>query len=152
MKNSNCLKTILSIILLFFIANIIGQNSSAIKKYRVTAYKNGNGQVMSVSNEVEIIPAALLYIPNAFTPNGDGLNDTFGGKGEGITEYNLQIFNRFGNLIFESNDMKNQWDGNYKNEIAPIGVYVYKINAKGPSANGRSKNLINEKGNITLVL
>jgi gliding motility-associated-like protein len=131
----------------------MAQNSSdAIEKYRVSAYKNGNGQVISLSNEVEIIPAALLYIPNAFTPNGDGLNDTFGGKGEGITDYNLQIFNRWGNLIFESNDMKNQWDGNYHNEIAPIGVYVYKISAKGPSANGRSKNLINEKGNVTLVL
>lgn len=153
MKNSNFPKAILSIMILFFITNVIGQNiSDAANKYRVTAYKNGNNQIMSVSNEVEIVPAAIIYIPNAFTPNGDGLNDTFGGMGEGLTEYNLQIFNRWGNLIFESNDMKNQWDGNYNNEPAPIGVYVYKINAKGPSADGRSKNLISEAGSVTLVL
>lgn len=153
MKNSNFLKAILSIIILFFITDVIGQNfSDAAKKYRVTAYKNGNNQIMSVSNEVEIVPAALIYIPNAFTPNGDGLNDAFGGIGEGITEYNMQIFNRWGNLIFESNDMKNQWDGNYNNEIAPMGVYVYKISAKGPSANGRYKNLISKTGDVTLVM
>lgn len=153
MKNSNFLMVILSFMMLCFITNVIGQNfSDAANKYRVIAFKNGNNQIMSVSNEVEIVPAAIIHIPNAFTPNGDGLNDTFGGLGEGLTEYNLQIFNRWGNLIFESNDMKNQWDGNYNNKLAPIGVYVYKINAKGPSANGRSKNLINEAGSVTLVL
>lgn len=139
--------------ILFFIASIMAQNPSGSEsKYRVTAYQKGNNEVMSISNEVEITPAALMYVPNAFTPNGDGLNDTFGGTGEGITEYNLQIFNRWGNLIFESNDMKTQWDGNYNNGIAPIGVYFYKINAKGPSSSGKSKKLISETGNVTLVL
>jgi len=133
--------------------NLIAQTPSGeINKYRVTAFQNGNNQVMSVSNEAEIIPAAVLYIPNAFTPNGDGLNDTFGAVGEGITEYDMQIFNRWGNLIFESNEIKIRWDGYYHNEMAPLGVYVYKISAKGPSTNGKSKNLINESGSVTLVL
>lgn len=152
MKTLNLSKVLL-FIPFFFIANIFAQNSQGVvNKYRITAYQKGNNQVMSVSNEVGIVPAAVLYVPNAFTPNGDGLNDTFGCKGEGITEYNLQIFDRWGNMIFESNDMRRQWDGNYHNEIAPSGVYVYKINAKGSSANGKSKNLISENGSVTLVL
>jgi len=144
---------ILVIAILFFTSTMQAQNyTNAIVKYRVTAVQKNNNQVVSISNEVEIVPAAVLYIPNAFTPNGDGLNDAFGGIGEGITEYNMQIFNRWGELIFESNDIKNQWDGNYHNAMSPMGVYVYKISAKGPSANGRYKNLISKTGDVTLVL
>lgn len=153
MKTLPILKTILSIMILLFVADIRAQNSvNPANKYRVTAYQKENNQVMSVSNIVEIIPAAVLYMPNAFTPNGDGLNDAFGGIGEGITEYNMQIFNRWGELIFESNDINNQWDGNYHNVMSPMGVYVYKIIAKGPAANGRFKNLISKTGDVTLVL
>lgn len=153
MKTRNLIKTIFSIVILFFVAAAMAQNpSDAANKYRVTAFQKGNNQVRSVSNEVEIIPAALIYIPNAFTPNNDGLNDTFGAIGEGITEFNIQIYNRWGELIFESNDMKTQWDGNYHNEIAPMGVYVYKISAKGPNNDGKSDNLISKTGDLTLVL
>jgi len=153
MKTPYFIKAITSSLMLLFVAGMLAQNpSDAINKYRVTAFQSGNSQVISISNVAEIIPAAAIYIPNAFTPNGDGLNDTFGAIGEGITEYNIQIFNRWGELIFESNDMKTQWDGNYQNELAPTGVYVYKINAKGPSANGRYKNLISKAGDVTLVL
>ena len=121
-------------------------------KFRVTAYQKGKNTVVSVSNEVKIAPAAVLYIPNAFTPNGDGLNETFGPKGEGITEYNMQIFDRWGILIFESNDLKTQWDGYHHDEKAPIGVYVYKITAKGQGSNDGTKKLISETGTVTLVL
>jgi gliding motility-associated-like protein len=139
--------------ILFSITNIMAQNLvDAASRYRVTAYQKGNDQIMSVSNEVGVVPPIALYIPNAFTPNGDGLNDTFGPVGEGITDYSMQIFNRWGNLIFESNDMNVQWDGNYHNEIAPTGTYVYKLSAKGPSTNGKSKKLIYESGSVTLVL
>ncbi|HOS48836.1 MAG TPA: gliding motility-associated C-terminal domain-containing protein, partial [Bacteroidia bacterium] len=53
-------------------------------------------------NEVEIIPQMSFYIPNTFTPNGDGLNDTFGIAGEALKEFRMQIFNRWGQLVFES--------------------------------------------------
>lgn len=130
----------------------MAQNPSGSEnKYRVTAYQKGDSEVMFVSNEVSLIPAAALYIPNAFTPNGDGQNDTFGATGAGLTEYSIQIFNRLGELIFESNDIKTQWDGNYHNELVPKGIYVYKIIAKGPSANGNSKKLINRTGSVALI-
>ena len=152
MKNPTLFKTILSSIMIFFIAGSVAQNNSAESKYRVTAYQKGGNQIVSLSNEVNITPAAAFYIPNAFTPNDDGLNDSFGLIGEGVTEYNLQIFNRWGNLIFESNDMKTQWDGNYQNVKAEIGAYVYKITGKGSSNNGKSSKLINMYGTVTLVL
>lgn len=153
MKNKTYIKAKLSIMVLFLYINAIAQiTSDTINEYRVTAYQKGNSEIMSISNIFEIVPAAVLYIPNAFTPNSDGLNDTFGAVGEGIIEYNMQIFDRWGNLIFESNDMKVQWDGTYHNELVPNGVYVYKIDAKGPAINGNFKKLIHKNGNVTVVI
>ncbi len=144
-------KVMLIFIMLLSMTNAIAQNN-AKSKYRITAYQKGKNEVVSLSNEVEIIPAATFYIPSAFTPNGDGLNETFGPKGEGITEFNMQVFDRWGNLIFESNNLKIQWDGYHHEEKAPTGTYVYKITAKGQGYNGGSQKLINETGTVTLVL
>lgn len=152
MKNLTLTKALVSILILSLFAPLKAQNSSATEKYRVIAYQQGNTQIQSMSNEVEIIPAAVIYIPNAFTPNGDGLNDSFGGMGEGITDYNMQIFDRWGNLLFESNNIDVQWDGNYKNEIVPMGVYVFKLSAKGPGSNGKSKKLIRKTGSVTVAI
>lgn len=69
-----------------------------------------------------------IWIPNSFTPNGDGLNDIF--KIETLTEiedYTMLIFNRWGQQIFESKDINQGWDGKYKNKIVPLGVYTYRI-------------------------
>ena len=69
-----------------------------------------------------------LYIPNSFTPNFDNKNDEFLPIFDcDVTEYNFQIFNRWGELIFESNTPNNAWDGNYKGKISPVGVYVYSL-------------------------
>ena len=115
--------------------------------YRVTAFKKGNNNMFSVSNTVEITPPVSVYIPNAFTPDGDGLNDIFIPVGKGITEYTLQIFDRWGELIFQSSDFNTGWDGTYKSEPVPMGSYVYKISAKG---NG--SRIIEKNGSITVVL
>ena len=114
--------------------------------YRVTAFKKGNNQVMSQSNTVEVVPPLSVYIPNAFTPDGDGLNDVFIPVGKGITDFTLQIFNRWGELIFESNDSKKGWDGTFKNEAVPTGAYVYKMTAKGNGSRHLEKN-----GSVTVV-
>ena len=83
-----------------------------------TAYKN-----------VIIEPVFLFYIPNAFTPDGDGINDTFIGKGIFITEYKMSIYDRWGNLIFYTDDIHQPWDGkaNHGTELAQRDVYVYVI-------------------------
>ena len=75
----------------------------------------------------------ILYVPNAFTPNGDLLNDWFEVKGVEIELYQLYIFDRWGNQVFESNDMNTHWDGTYHGTNALQGIYSYRIwyGAKG---------------------
>jgi gliding motility-associated-like protein len=115
-------------------------------RYRITAYKYGDNRIVSQSNIVEINPPVELYVPNAFTPNGDGLNDFFGAKGEGITDFEMLIFNRWGELIFESHDIKKTWDGTYKGESCQEGVFAYTITAQGE----KTKE-IRKGGTVTLV-
>ncbi len=103
------------------------------KIYRVTAYKNGNNQITSTSNYAEVIPPLNIYIPNAFTPNGDGMNDTFGVKGEGIRNFRLYIYNRWGEKIFETTNPKQQWDGYYNGQPVEQGTYVVQVFAYGLS-------------------
>lgn len=70
-----------------------------------------------------------FYVPNSFSPNNDLINDTFGGKGIGIIKFDLNIFNRWGNLIFHSQDIDFPWDGKMsgKKENAQEDVYLYQI-------------------------
>lgn len=68
-----------------------------------------------------------LYAPNTFTPNGDGINDEFRVKGLNIKEFELLIFNRWGELIYCSNDMAQGWNGVYQGVASQIDVYVYKL-------------------------
>jgi len=118
------------------------------KTYRVTAFKIGGAGISSLSNNAEAIPKPLIYIPSAFTPNGDGLNDSFGAKAEGLKSFNMQIFNRIGELIFESDDIKTYWDGTYNGEkITSTDVYVYQIKATGKN----NSVLPEQTGRVTLV-
>ncbi|HAP69294.1 MAG TPA: hypothetical protein DCR04_06135 [Flavobacteriales bacterium] len=68
-----------------------------------------------------------FYIPSAFTPDADDINETFFGTGEGVVEYNMQIHNRWGELLFESNDLDFHWDGTFKGKQVEAGVYAYKF-------------------------
>jgi gliding motility-associated-like protein len=71
----------------------------------------------------------LLFIPNAFSPNNDQLNDFFTPNCRlSVKEYHIYIYNRWGELLFESNDHKRSWDGNYNNAMCPQDVYTYWIN------------------------
>lgn len=71
-----------------------------------------------------------LSIPNVFTPNQDGTNDLYMVNGKGITEYNIVIVNRWGNVVFESNDITDSWDGTSNGKPCVEGVYFYSIKAK----------------------
>lgn len=123
-----------------------GQNVLGTRKYRVTAYKNGNPGITSTSNTVEVIPYMSIYIPNSFTPNGDGLNDTFGAHGEAISDFQMQVFNRWGQVVFETANVTQRWDGTYEGVKVPQGSYVYKLTAKGSNGNREDK-----KGTVTVV-
>lgn len=77
-------------------------------------------------------PETVFYVPNVFSPNGDGINDTFFGKGLFVTEYEMRIFDRWGDEIFFTNNIEIPWDGrgNYGKEVAQQDVYVYVITLK----------------------
>ncbi len=106
----------------------------------------------SASDDIEFgsqCPTAI-YIPTAFTPNGDGTNDFFEVSAFDVTSYELQIFDRWGNLVFITQDEDYFWDGRFKGEQAAGGVYVWIIKYSGFDVvgDGISKT---EKGTVTLV-
>ncbi|MFT3981482.1 MAG: gliding motility-associated C-terminal domain-containing protein [Ferruginibacter sp.] len=114
--------------------------------YTVTG-TDDNGCANSTAVEVKVgTKEGGYYIPNTFTPNGDGLNDCFGVKQWGnVSEFYFIIYNRWGEKVFETRDINNCWDGRYKGNRAPVGNYVYYI---------RSKNVCSEqvkKGNVLLI-
>ena len=80
------------------------------------------------SERVLVKPAITLYIPNSFTPNEDGINETFAGQGVGLEKYEMWIYNRWGENIFYSASMDDSWDGTYKGKQVESGMYIYKFN------------------------
>ena len=112
-----------------FLAN--AQDILPNKVYRITAYQQGNNNIVSTSNYAEVIPPTSIFIPSAFTPNDDGINDTFGVKGEGIQNYKMLIYNRWGEVIFSSTNPGEHWNGKFNNEPVENGVYVYEVFVKG---------------------
>jgi gliding motility-associated-like protein len=70
---------------------------------------------------------STVYVPNTFTPNESGNNDVFSAYGTNVEAFEMYIFDRWGNLIFQSNDITKGWDGTYKNNACQEDVYVWKI-------------------------
>jgi gliding motility-associated-like protein len=83
-------------------------------------------------DSVLLRPPAQFHFPNAFTPDGDGINDLFAPVGAEITEYELSIFDRWGEQVFTSTSMNTPWDGSVNgSDAAMTGVYVYKFRVAG---------------------
>lgn len=106
---------------------------------------NGNC-VDTACKNIFITYSELIGVPNAFSPNGDGINDVVKVEGKGIVELTFRIFNRWGELVFESHDKNVGWDGTYKNVLQEVDVYTYTVDAV--LINGKRVPL---KGNITLL-
>lgn len=85
---------------------------------------------------LDVMPEVRYFLPNAFTPNGDGINDGFRGNGvmEGATGFILSIWNRYGEKLFETTDPFLEWNGKKNNtgELSLPGVYVVVVNYTGP--------------------
>ncbi|TMI78957.1 MAG: gliding motility-associated C-terminal domain-containing protein [Bacteroidetes bacterium] len=87
-----------------------------------------------------------VFVPNVFSPNGDGKNDMLFVYGNYIDKVDMRIFNQWGQQIATINDKTQGWDGRQKGNPQPVGVYVYVL--KAILTNGRTVNL---KGSITLI-
>jgi gliding motility-associated-like protein len=103
-----------------------------------------------VSDSIDIYVAleSLLDVPNAFTPGNNGVNDQLKviRRGSATLKY-FSIYNRWGNKVYESSNIDEGWNGNYKGTPQPMGVYVYMVEAY---TNTGSK--FYKQGNVTLLL
>ena len=119
-------------------------------KYTATvSYEGGDGELCTASsNAIIVVQNNLqLFIPNAFTPgNFDDMNNVFEIFGEGIEYVTMQIYNRWGEKIFESSNQRVSWDGTFKGEMQNPGVYSYYVNVE--YLDGK---VIDRKGSITLI-
>lgn len=106
-----------------------------------------NGCKGTDSVKIDYHKCATLWLPNAFTPNGDGMNEIFRPIFPApVKNFRMQIWNRYGNQVFESTNYLMGWNGQYKSVLQPVGVYVYVITFT--EING---NDIKKKGIVTLV-
>ncbi len=92
------------------------------------------------------IAESALYIPNAFTPNGDGTNDEFRVAYRSIKSFQIYIYDQWGRRVYDSDDITQGWDGNVGGKLGTIGTYFYVIKAEG--TDGVSYN---KKGTVNLI-
>jgi len=104
-----------------------------------------NGYCTS-TDTIEISMDCDLFIPNAFSPNGDGINDEFKVMQTEIQQFIMQIYDRWGELVYETNNPNSGWDGKFNEMNCNIGAYVYYI--KATLADSKT---IERKGNVTLL-
>jgi gliding motility-associated-like protein len=87
-----------------------------------------------------------VFIPNSFTPNGDGKNEFFRAYGTAIAGINMKIFNQWGELIYEGREVSTGWDGKQKGKLQPMGVYFYAIKIRFTNGTERTR-----KGSVNLL-
>jgi gliding motility-associated-like protein len=113
---------------------------------RISAIEDGVKNVVSWSNQIMVDFNPIVWIPNVFTPqNGDNLNNTFHVFAANYKSYQIDIYNRWGEHIFRSNDPNVQWDGSFKGSICDEGVYLYQVVVHG------SKTDIFRNGTLNLM-
>ncbi len=118
---------------------------AASTTYTLAITYNGHC-IVSNTAIVNITGQLPVFIPDVFTPNGDGNNDIFYVYGTEILSVDLLVFNRWGEKVFEAHNQFDGWDGRYKGEPAPMGVYIYEA-----TIHGLDGQTIFKKGSVTLV-
>ena len=79
-----------------------------------------------------MLPDIQIFVPTAFSPNGRGseITEEFKVVGTNVSRYHIEIFNRWGELVFETKDVNQGWDGYYLDKLSPQDVYVYKVSVR----------------------
>ncbi len=107
-------------------------------------------EAIELSVDIENCEICNVYVPNALSPNNDGINDSFQPYLNCHAEnFDLKVFNRWGALIFETNMIDNGWDGTVKGQIVDNGVYVYLLRLS-VLENGKARD-VNLSGDITVI-
>lgn len=109
---------------------------------------NHDGCADDTSMTIPIVDNFAFYVPNAFTPNHDGTNEVFHPKVSSVATYRFDIFTRTGELIFSTTDLEEGWDGTLGGKLAPMGVYVWKIQY---SKYSNPKKTIIKTGSLNLI-
>ena len=117
-----------------------------INSYRIIATENGGYGTASFSNEEGVVLDPAFYTPNAFSPNGDGVNDVFRIEGIYLEQVSFAIFNRWGQILYRSNNLDAGWDGTYKDKDVQEGVYVFVIEGTGVDGSEFKRS-----GTVTLI-
>lgn len=119
-------------------------DSASIGKYKVYAT---NHLGCTAESDAEVTSSCWYAdLPTAFSPNGDGKNDLFFMRSENVQEMHLRIYNRWGQLVFETHDPKQGWDGKYNGQDAPIEAYAYVLNVLF-----KNNEVMQRQGNVTLL-
>ena len=113
---------------------------STFEYYQITLIAANSNCMDTTFRYVDIESPFMIYIPNTFTPNNDRHNDIFNVKGEGILEFDMKIFDRWGNLIFLSDDISKGWNGivNGGGEVAQMDTYVYLVSVSNIKGNDKT--------------
>ena len=125
-------------------------NPTALTDRRMTYYITATDKATHCANTDSMVikPISIVQVPNAFTPNNDGKNDLFRVLGtELVTRFNLRIFDRYGQLVFETNDKGQGWDGKRKGTDLPTGGFVYILTYSAPNYPAAQV----EKGSFILI-
>lgn len=129
-------------------------NRNPIHEYADTGYitpcltiTDNNQCTDTYCKELEIYFIGVVDVPNAFSPNNDGMNDVLYVRGFGVESMEFKVFNRWGELVFESNRLDLGWDGTYKDKAQEMEVYVYTLEAR--FLDGTETGI--RKGNVTLL-
>jgi gliding motility-associated-like protein len=124
---------------IFLLVTLLSASAvSAQTGHGVAGQDNVSGQV-----DEEAVP----FIPNAFTPNQDGINDEFYITNADFQKFSFAVFDRWGNRVYQANDGNFRWDGKHDGDAVPSGTYVYVMEAISP----RGKQL-KRTGTISIVL
>jgi gliding motility-associated-like protein len=116
-------------------------------EFEVQLYASTKFGCVDISTgKVSAIVKPLADVPNAFTPNGDGKNEIFYVRGYGITKMNFRIYNRWGQVVFETSTQDIGWDGKFKGVPQPMDSYAYTLTVEFGDGTSFAK-----KGDLTLI-
>jgi len=123
---------------------------TGVFRVNLTVFHPSTSCTDTISKLVDVRPVVRYFLPNAFTPNNDASNDLFFGAGflDGLADFNLSVWNRWGEMVFETTDPRDGWNGQKNNTgaLSPQGVYVYQVSFVGPRGEKEAMD-----GHVTLI-